>query len=711
MKHNLFRWKLLFVLPVLLGNPVLAEPEYRPASQGPLVWNDPNAQKIDAVVAIYGNPRLGLITRVGERVQRVPNEDKWYLETTGNVGVMGINRATAQIETQQVAALESEWCASPDGKWFFGGRRMPAQGAMIPVLVLECFDLKSGKPLWAWNQRVAIIDASFSLDGKQLIIVHPASTKVGDLNRVVSWFDTATGEKVREVALLDTPGFSSSFSNDCIGVSQGAVIVTRGGESDAKCFVIKDGATEATEVDAQKVNTKEKSETLDVRVGGLHNELIAVYTDSIIRLYRQENGELKKIHEIDTTPQGDYHFPNNIRFSPDGTVMLASTRRRTFIISTSDAANPILKHLNWGGTLGEYNSDGKFFVFFDDGGGVIYNTATWERVDRAQLEEHPVHCCPIVDAEFSMNGNLIVSNDNHRLLLWSKDGRLLAELASPRDNDGQCTTMQSPIIADSVQKVYACDGWDFLEWDINEIAARVKRKPVNTPRVVGKVVFQERKSAITTPEVMNIALDASGKNLITATYNTVRYRPLNSPGTSVEVLVPRQDIVLRPRVFMKSDSYPNIVAKCGSDAFALDPSGKEKPVTLTTGYGGIDLKNLKFFNSIQRQNERFIATRAFDSGEKSSDVMKIPDSWGSQDGKQMLVSSDGRWLVVLRGLAGWETSLSVIDWSATKIVCDQALSWNATSMEFSNDGTKLIVGSSNRAIYVFDFKRMCEGGK
>ena len=709
MKQSSTLWKLLSVFCLLVGNPAFAEPEYHPASLGPLTWKDPNAEKINEVIAIHGNPRVGLIAAVGKHVQRAPNEDKWFLEMNGNIAEMGINRATAQIETLQVAGVEYGWCVSPDGKWSFGARPTTQQGSSITGQVWECFDLKSGKPLWTWSKRVGIIDASFSLDGKQLIIVHPANMTNGDLNRVVSWVDTATGEKVREVTLLDAPGSSPNFSNDCIGVSQGAVVITRGGTSDTKCFVIKDDATEAIAVDAQKVK---EMETLDVRVGGLHNELVAVYTDSIIRLYRQENGGIKMIHEIDTETDSGFYFPNNIRFSPDGTVMLASTRHRTFLISTSEAASPILKHLNWGGTLGEYNKDGRFFVFFGEGGGVIYNTATWERVDRAQLEEHPVHCCPIVDAGFSMSGSLIVSNDNHRLLLWSKDGRLLAELTSPRDDDGQCTTMQSPIIVDSVQKVYACDGWDFLEWDITEIAARVKRKPVNTPRVVGKVVFQERKKEISAPEVMNISLDASGKNLITATYNTVRYRQLNSPATSTEVLVPREDIVLKPRVFMKSDSYPNILAKCGSDMFALDPAGREKPVTLTNGYAGIDLKNLKFFNFSERQNERVIVTRPFDSKEYSSDAMGIPESWGGgRGGKEILVSVDGRWLVVRRFVMGMGTGLSVIDWTAKKIVWDKALPWSATSMEFSHDGTQLIIGSINRAIYVFDFKRMCEGGK
>src|SRR5215217_4397702 len=120
-------------------------------------------------------------------------------------------------------------------------------------------------------------------------------------------------------------------------------------------------------------------------------------------------------------------------------------------------------------------------------------------------------------AGFSISGNYIISCDDVRLLLWSKDGQQIAELYSARSDTNGAVKMQSPVVVEEQGKIYGADGYDFLVWDLESLHKRLSRKPDNVPRVKGEIVFRDRVRQNTEPEVMNIRVDAKGEHIITAT--------------------------------------------------------------------------------------------------------------------------------------------------------------------------------------------------
>lgn len=686
-----------------------AESDIATASLGPLKRFDPNAVKVDAVVAIHGDPKIGIVTRAECRVQRIANEDLWYLQTNSYVSVMGIDRQSGRVANREIIEVEPDWCVSPDGGHLFAARRELWNGRKSGTLVFECFDLKSGNSLWVMDQAIDVYDCSFSPDGKQVVIVHTLAENQESVPSAVSWYDLGTGVRTRQVLL---PGLFYRLKDSCsdyLGFLNDGVYVTRPSKTDARSFLIKNGADVAEPVD---IGEMDSDQVLQVRVGGPGNDLVAFYTNVMVRLFRKHDEGLVKLHDIDTTPNHQWSYENNVRFSPDGSEILVSTSGKTMITPTAPSAKPVVNQPKISSSVGDYTADGKFYVFFDDGGGWLFETKTWKKVDRLEREDHPVHCCPITDAGFSTNGNLIVSNDKWRLLLWSQDGRLLAELISPREPEaGLCIEMQSAIFPIHAAKIYAADGWDFLEWDLAEIAARVKRKPVNTPRVVGKLLIAGGKVTRDRPVLMNITMDSKATNLITADGGTVRISPVGSKDAPTPLLIPEEEIMMRPRSFHQTDSKSGILLRSSYATYSLDPDGKEEAERLDPNAGGLDPDRRVIYRINDNSRPAEIERLSLESKEPSGDVMKLPADWVVSSLQELPVSPDGRMIVVQHGEVEDLSSLAVIDWDAKKVIYNQRLTWNARSCRFSPDGQKLVVGSHNRAVYVFDFKKMCAGEK
>lgn len=676
-------------------------------SRGPLKRFDPNAVKIEAVVAVYGDPTAGAVSKPLNRAQRLSNEDKWFLGMGSVIGVMGLDSKTGQIGMKEVIEAGTEWSVSPDGSNLFASRKEAYQKGKYGKDVFECFDLASGASRWVFNGGSEVYDSCFSPDGKQVAILHTGAISREAVPSSVSWYDVQSGERVRQVALPGSLRRLSGGSSERLAFSGTALYVTRPSESDGKCFVIKNGAESAEPID---LGNEDPEETPSVRTGGPNNELVAIYTDLIVHLYRENEGRLVHLSDVETVPKTQWAYENNVRFSPDGTSMLVSTSGRTTIVPT--VAAPEAKTIEMTKDLGEYTRDGKNFVFFDNGGGWIFRTKDWVQVERPLVKDHPVHCCPIEDADFSKNGKLVLSNDKQQLLLWSEDGKLLAELSSPQEKDGiTCVEMQSAIFLPGGDKIYAADGWNFLEWDLYEVSARVKRKPINTPRVVGKIVLDSASGYRAKPVLMNVALDSTGKNLVTASGPIVRYWPLASKETPPPLLVPKSDIMMRPRFFHKIEARDGIILRSAGSTFMLSLDGKSPPVELNTNATALDLST----ESLYYANRTAYGTKIqkfplFPVGNKTEEIMELPEEWFT-DLREIPMSQDGNLLAILHGESQKLSSLALIDWKQKKIVYNQELPWTVTSCRFSPDDTKLIVGSHNRAVYVFNLSKMSgEGG-
>jgi hypothetical protein len=344
----------------------------------------------------------------------------------------------------------------------------------------------------------------------------------------------------------------------------------------------------------------------------------------------------------------------------------------------------------------------------DDGGGVIRELDTLERADRAKLREFPAHCCPIEEAGFSFGGDWIVSNDKHSLLLWTKDGEILAELASPNQEGKPRIEMQSPVIVERLRKIYAADGWNFIEWNIGEIEERRRKFPGFQPRVIGKVVFDDRKTALTEPELMDITFDSTGTKLVTATRRVFVYRSLDEPEKTTELQVSKRDVFMRPREIRLSGEPGSILVKSARELLKLDPEGKDAALVLSTECTGLAAPAKRIFEANNYGPAFVITARVFGEDGPGADRMEMPASWKSQQCPFLQSTPDGRWVLLVRTGQARLPSLAVIDWERKKVVREVSLPWTATSMDLSTDGLRLLVGSFNRSVYEFDVRRLCQ---
>lgn len=696
--------------PLLLGILSISgeAQEVKRESLGPLSRFDPNAVEIPGVIAIYGDPRIGNAGGAYGRLQRLADQNKWFLDSGNGIQIMAVGEKTGQIETKEFIKASGAWVVSPSGNLIFAGRRDPANRPGFGM-TYECFDFESGKSRWAISENNQLFDARFTPDEKQLVVLHGKRDANQDtLDPFVSWYDVDTGEAARSIKLPVEFRPLSGGATDFLAFGRGGVYVT-GPSIAPTCHLIRDGADSSEEVDIGDLGGETP---LHVRTGGKAREFVAIYSDLKVLLRREVDGELVHLQALETIPDVEWAYDNNVRFSPDGGSVLISTWGKTMVYPTSLPDAPVAKTMKKWADLGEYSRDGKHFVFFDAGGGWIHKTDDWSQILPLSMKDHPVHCCPIEDAGFSTNGKLVLSNDKRQLLLWSEDGRLLAELSSPQEQDDiTCVEMQSAVFLPDGIKIIAADGWNFLEWDLNEIAARVKRKPVNTPRVVGKVVFNNDSGHRSKPVLMNVSLVADGKHLITGCGPVVRYWPIGSKELPPALKIPRSDIMMQPRVFHKVSEDSGIILHSASSTFRLNPDAQTAPESLDGSVLGVDSVQGKAIRNPYSRDGAKVERAPLTKDGKSEESVALPAGWDIMGTRWVSISPDGNLVVVPCSTQRRDPAIVMIDWTQGKIVYQQELPWAVASCEFSTDASKLVMGAANRAVYVFDVKKMLESGK
>ena len=675
------------------ASPVSADEIVRQESLGDLERFDPAPETLPCLIAKYGNPRRGVPSLIGQRIQRIGNENRWLVEVSGNLVVMNLNPRTKQTETLEALKIRPEWCLSPDGKLLFGQREKGRHNSA------ECFDLASGKSLWTMEKGGEIADAIFSKDGKQLIVLHSGNDGVA-----VSWLGAADGKMERKIALPGSPFSSSSgFQTNFLGETPGGLYVsvppaTMLEDSPANVWFIEKGAEKGDKV---SVEAEPSEETLQVGVGGANGEYVAFYHEDAVEVYEEGKEGRKLLLKMDgSTTEGFESHPNCVIFSPDQTQLMISACNKTWIAKLRKGEKPEVTTFDKGWCLGDYTLDGKHFILVDNGGGVVMNVKDFKRVDEAALKENPEHCCPIEEAGFSIQGNYVISTDKRNMILWKKDGEMLAELTSPSEDKE--VIMQAPLLIEKLGKIYAADGWDFLEWSIQDIAQRRKRLPGFNPRVAGTPVFRDRPAPIREPEVMNISLDSTGQNLITGTRQTFIYRPLAQPEKKTEIQVPKKEIFWKPRSIQQAAGSSKAIVRSGSSLFEVDLSGKEKASVMSEWFLGFNASQRLTFWINAGQGGLVLTATPFGIQQQVKETMKLPETWLNRPERLLVSSSDCKWIVITRTDENIISWLSVVDWENKKVVKDFPLySW-ATTLSFSPDEKSVLVGSSNRGIYAFD---------
>lgn len=688
------------VMPVLR---VSAEPVKRAVSAGPLERFDPAAVKLDGLVATHGKPLLGLPGAAGYQMQRIGKDDRWLVESGNFLAMIERDREAGEMRLREVIHAGAEWCLTPDGTKLFATRLLADPFRKVA----ECFDFASGKSLWTVEDRLEISDAVFTPDGSRLILLHPVAADAEGRTTAVTWLDSATGDVKRQVRL---PGeiymISGSLATDYLAVSGRAVYVAVPRESQMpEGWMIPDDRDEPVRLEWDKTQSDELA---NLRIGGARRELLAVYTADVVELFREEEAGLTLLHRTEVSGSFDWSSDKNVRFTPDHKRLLIGDCEKSLLLTTLPAERPLVKRFKGGNRLGDFTADGKFFVSVDDGGGLIRELSTLERADRAKLREFPAHCCPIEEAGFSFGGDWIISSDKQNLLLWTKDGEILAELASPNQEGKRRIEMQSPVIVERLRKVYAADGWNFIEWDIGEVEERRRKFPGFQLRVVGKVVFDDRKNAITEPEHMDITFDSTGTKLVTATRRTFVYRSLDEPEKSTELQVSKRDVFMRPREIRLSGEPGSILVKSARELLKLDPEGKDAALVLSTNCTGLAAPAKRIFEANGFGPAFVITARVFGEAGPGADRMEMPASWKSHQCPFLQSTPDGRWVLLVRSGHARLPTLAVIDWERKKVVREVSLPWTATSMDLSTDGLRLLVGSFNRSVYEFDVRSLCQ---
>lgn len=688
--------------------------ENRLDSLGRLDRSDPYAEAPQFLIKSHGRPHLGLPSLPGNRIQKV-SESSWYVGLVNGVARMEPDYQTGEVRVRELILVGDLWCVSPDGALMVARRKAERFSH-----VNECFDLASGESKWTFEKGLEVMSTCFSPDGKEVVALQkppdPPQNRqaaAGQENpegaaedppfqaapASVSWYDAQSGTLLRRVEI---PGGSGrDFGSFMAYAGKHLYLARPGCERGGECFVIAPGSDKPVKIEVEALADEESPRVV---VGGRNGEFVAFQGDSNLALFRRDaKGALSEleVRELETSPEG-FVYRRSVCFTPDGKFLTLSLCSDTVFIPTSRDGKA--RKLVQGGALTEFSGDGRFFITFDDGGGRIWDVASWKVIRSFESKLHPPHCCPITEAGYSMSGNYIVSCDNLRLLLWSKEGEQLAELYSSRTDANQGVMMQSPVILEDQGRIYAADGFDFLVWDLADIHKRLARKPDNIPRMTGNVVFRDRKKANSEPEVMNIRLDAKGENIITATQYDVRFRPV-ATAPPLEVPVPEDDIMMMPRAFMPGRDPSSIIVRPGFDAYTLDLTGGKASSELGTNVIGMDPTGSHVFSTDNRGDELRIISHPIGQRMKSTTVATLPAGCYLYAGRTML-SPDCKWIIAIPAVDGKGSMLAVIDVEKRQLIHSQSFRWTATSLSLSADGSRLLVGGSNRTVYEFDFRKI-----
>ena len=368
----------ILLIAILVFSNAAAEEEVRQTSLGPLVRFDPNARQLKNLLAVHGDPGLGLTGAHSGVSDRIGNTGKWIAGLAGgggmptNVALMEFVGYPGEFRHREILRLNAACDASADERAVFGCRR----GTNMED-VWECFSLVDNHSLWTAEKDVFVMDAMFSPDGGHVIVLHGLGRRSSSLPSAVSWYETATGRRVRRVALPgDANPLVSCWNRNLLAWSQGSLFVARPSGDSGDFFMIPKDATEATLLE---FDGAEWGDCPKVRAGGSHGELLAFYDDGEIRVRRFEDMRMTDLGRIDVHPPDDGNsYTGNVRFSPDGKWIIASRCGRTRVMPVNrDGIGAAAKDLAEGSSSGDFTADGKFYICIDDGGGRIPSANLW----------------------------------------------------------------------------------------------------------------------------------------------------------------------------------------------------------------------------------------------------------------------------------------------------------------------------------------------
>ena len=695
-------WRILLTILACADPNVCAASDERQPSLGPLRRFDPVNFPIYGLTKIHGNPRLGLAAKAGERMQQVGDAARWCVEAGQSLEVIEWNPKTKSFEAKEVIQVTAEWCLDPAGEKLMASR----YSEETRKISVECFDFNTGVSLWTCEKGIEVADVVFSPDGKQVILFHTMASNEEGKKAAVSWLDAVTGDRIRQVVLEGEFGIrTSGLRSNYIGMTSKKVYVSVCRKSNIpEVWSIANDEDHAVLCSIDKSISRHPAQ---IEIGGKKRDLVAIYNRNVLELFRENStGELERISRTDVSLTAHRSVPQLARFSPDGAELFYSDCEKSIFLPTGGMRNAKARRLEGGISEGDFNPKGTHIMSVDDGGMVLHDRETLERVDHAGMREAPIHCCPIEEAGFSLDGEWIISNDRFRLILWSRKGELIAELASPNEGEAFAVEMQSPLVMDNGKKIVAADGWQFLEWDLSQVLARKRSRPGFYIRVVGKPIYTDQKVSGKKSKHMTLSLDSTGEKLITATGDLVIYRDLAKSGEETKLNVPKREISMRPREFFFDENEGSFYARAGGSAFELDPAGKKDPNVLTTWLSGFDPRTQFSFLKKGMPGKAVIICRPLGAVGKQDVEIELPSEWSSHFFGEMLPSPDSKWIVTPHGNSSEISAIAVIDREKKALIRNVPLPCMVTSIEFSRDGRQLAVGASNRCVYVFDVSQL-----
>lgn len=295
----------------------------------------------------------------------------------------------------------------------------------------------------------------------------------------------------------------------------GTLVVTGGFEKDLILWKLSNG-----ELKFEKKIEKVTSSSIHSLAFSPNGKIFVTGSDAGVSKIYSEKGEFQKAL-LDNSLQNKYKTHSDritsVAFSPDGKLIATTSMDRSAKIW--NVADGSLKQTLTGHgflvTSASFSPDGKLFATASfDRTIKIYSTGEWKEINVfKESGSIPGHKAGINTIAFSPDGQSLVSGDESgKILLWAREGRILATLKRNSKENAHTAGITSAIFSPDGERIIS-SGFDkqIHIWEKNGIY--LKSLPQShTSYVTGLAAHRENELLITVSEDASIQLwDIGGK--------------------------------------------------------------------------------------------------------------------------------------------------------------------------------------------------------
>jgi len=646
-----------------------------------------------------------------EHVTKVSVPDHWLVETGFQweqkfLCLMKLDRTTGESTLVQKIEAAGHWCYIPKGNLLFAGRfefnAGDARTRKSPNLVYECFELSSNKPLWALPQDAAVLWASVSHDGNQLIVLHggPRNPGTNQGPSWLSWYDARSGKLTRKV---DLPGANSvqlnRYERPAIADAPEVTYVSRHSEDSYQCLQIG-RQSEAAEPMSDGDDGFDGSESRWFIEMSDDSKWLAFHNGERVRLFKRTGMQLAEVKEFDpeVTPEKNVgNFLRNVRFTPRSSHLVVGSLVRTTLFNLE--TRKIQKEFMVGTENSDVTSDGSLLVLWHDGGSWSVEINSGKVLSPKNQERGILHDSGIDELVFSPDGKHLISGDGTHFIVWDlATGKALASLASPKEKDPDFRSMTSPVIVPGHGKVYGVDCWDVLEWDLAKIQQNLQMEPL-----VGVAAFGRAGNAERQGYNMDVAVDASGERFVETNARTLWYFNRKNPANRMALNIGKND-VFKPRRFHIPAAADVVMVSTLGKSMLVDLNGTDPHIDLKKTASILTASGMAYTIDDSRGNPRRPMVSRYPVGDDDAvagDQIEVVNPPAVFQWPFIDATENSRFFVYKNGSTPGD-EISVVDWDKKEVVRIFQSPALIKCLKTSPDGRYVAVAGSDRQIYLWD---------